>query len=265
MTRGRKKDMTLAPSRALIQQREYRNRKQQYITSLEDKCKRLETENSELKTEVRELRLQIAARGIIPTDKDVAAASEDLLNKLNASSAALNHFRQLAFDKPLSEYSHHLSDNSLSVPLSSTIVHPIYPLTPDYDSPRYSPSNSGSSNISQHSEMPIPVPSMSSMPGPSSFTTQSWDSLPTTSAAPNAYPPGNMGQSAVVEPETDCCWGLFDCGGEHTSSGQQTGVPAYGAPHNPSVQLPPQPEEFVSINGHQPIYRRNTSDVRFAS
>jgi hypothetical protein len=52
MTRGRKKDMTIPPSRALSQQRDYRARKAQYLSELELRCKRLEEENERLKKEL---------------------------------------------------------------------------------------------------------------------------------------------------------------------------------------------------------------------
>ena len=52
MTRGRKKDFTIPPSRALIQQRDYRARKAQYVSHLEERCRRAEEENERLKAEL---------------------------------------------------------------------------------------------------------------------------------------------------------------------------------------------------------------------
>jgi hypothetical protein len=52
MTRGRKKDLSIPPSRALAQQRDYRARKAQYVTDLEERCKKAEEENERLKREL---------------------------------------------------------------------------------------------------------------------------------------------------------------------------------------------------------------------
>jgi hypothetical protein len=52
MTRGRKKDLSIPPSRSLTQQRDYRARKAQYVTDLEERCHRAEQENAELRKEL---------------------------------------------------------------------------------------------------------------------------------------------------------------------------------------------------------------------
>lgn len=59
MTRGRKKDLTIPPTRALTQQRDYRARRAQYVNDLEEKCRALEIENSDLRQEVRSLRVKL--------------------------------------------------------------------------------------------------------------------------------------------------------------------------------------------------------------
>ena len=63
MTRGRRKDLTIPPSRALIQQRDYRARKAQYIADLEDRARRAEEENAKLRKELEALRHRFAAGG----------------------------------------------------------------------------------------------------------------------------------------------------------------------------------------------------------
>ena len=55
MTRGRKKDLSIPPSRSLTQQRNYRARKAQHIADLEQRCRLLEAENASLKQELRKL------------------------------------------------------------------------------------------------------------------------------------------------------------------------------------------------------------------
>jgi hypothetical protein len=52
MTRGRKKDLTIPPSRALTQQRDYRARKAQYIAELQARCIKAEDENLRLRREL---------------------------------------------------------------------------------------------------------------------------------------------------------------------------------------------------------------------
>ena len=56
MTRGRKKDLTIPPSRTLVQQRDYRARRAHYIANLEERCRRAEEENSRLRMELDETR-----------------------------------------------------------------------------------------------------------------------------------------------------------------------------------------------------------------
>ena len=61
MTRGRRKDMTIPPSRALLQQRDYRARKAQYLADLEVRVKKAEEENVLLRQEVESLQAKLKA------------------------------------------------------------------------------------------------------------------------------------------------------------------------------------------------------------
>lgn len=56
MTRGRKKDLTIPPTRALVQQRDYRARRAQYVNDLEERCRRAEEENAQLRRELNDVR-----------------------------------------------------------------------------------------------------------------------------------------------------------------------------------------------------------------
>lgn len=56
MTRGRKKDLTIPPTRALVQQRDYRARRAQYVNDLEERCRRAEEENAQLRKELNIVR-----------------------------------------------------------------------------------------------------------------------------------------------------------------------------------------------------------------
>jgi hypothetical protein len=72
MPRGRRKDTTIPPSRALIIQRAYRERKAKYISDLEDRCRKAEEENERLRRELELARSHSA----------VASINSDLVNRL---------------------------------------------------------------------------------------------------------------------------------------------------------------------------------------
>ena len=67
MTRGRRKDTTLPPSRPLTIQRAYRDRKAKYLSDLEDRCRKAEEENERLRNEL-ELARSESATTIINSD-----------------------------------------------------------------------------------------------------------------------------------------------------------------------------------------------------
>lgn len=56
MTRGRKKDLTIPPTRALTQQRDYRARKAHYVSELEERCRQMEEDNNKLRQEIDSLK-----------------------------------------------------------------------------------------------------------------------------------------------------------------------------------------------------------------
>jgi hypothetical protein len=60
MTRGRRKDTTVPPSRALAIQRAYRDRKAKYVSDLEDRCRKAEEENERLRNELELARSESA-------------------------------------------------------------------------------------------------------------------------------------------------------------------------------------------------------------
>ena len=59
MTRGRKKDFTIPPTRNLVQQRDYRARKARYLSDLEERCKSAEEENVRLRKELAETKARL--------------------------------------------------------------------------------------------------------------------------------------------------------------------------------------------------------------
>ncbi|KZP34238.1 hypothetical protein FIBSPDRAFT_880806 [Athelia psychrophila] len=93
MTRGRKKDLTIPPSRALAQQRDYRARKAQYVEQLEKRCQATENENVRLKKE-----LDLARAGVPSMFSPQAAElSAELLKQLNAAASTLSQFQRHAY------------------------------------------------------------------------------------------------------------------------------------------------------------------------
>ncbi|GLB37285.1 hypothetical protein LshimejAT787_0403360 [Lyophyllum shimeji] len=84
MTRGRKKDLTIPPTRALIQQRDYRARRAQYVADLEERVRKAEEENAQLRNELAAAR---AGQAIPPLalDAQTAHASSELLHSLAGS------------------------------------------------------------------------------------------------------------------------------------------------------------------------------------
>jgi hypothetical protein len=74
MTRGRKKDMTIPPSRALVQQRDYRARKAHYIAELEDRVRKAEAENAQLRQDLE------AARAALNMPADLSSSQVVRMN-----------------------------------------------------------------------------------------------------------------------------------------------------------------------------------------
>ncbi|KAG1786182.1 hypothetical protein EV424DRAFT_1570790 [Suillus variegatus] len=96
MVRGRKRDLTAAPTRQLTQQRDYRARKARYLTELEQRCLKAEDENVRLR---RELEL---ARAAIPfgSPQEVVQVSSELLRDLLNASASIARFQQITAPRP---------------------------------------------------------------------------------------------------------------------------------------------------------------------
>ncbi|KAE9401379.1 hypothetical protein BT96DRAFT_856539 [Gymnopus androsaceus JB14] len=103
MTRGRKKDLTIPPSRALAQQRDYRARKARYLAELEGHCRRVEQENVLLKQEVESLRAGLPVAASESLDPQLVSASSDLMRDLSAASSSLERFQRLAYSQRESE------------------------------------------------------------------------------------------------------------------------------------------------------------------
>jgi hypothetical protein len=67
MARGRHRDLSIPATRSLVQQREYRARKAQYVAELEQRCFKAEAENEKLKKELDQIKsAQLFAQLLTP-------------------------------------------------------------------------------------------------------------------------------------------------------------------------------------------------------
>jgi len=189
MTRGRKKDLTILPSRALAQQRDYRARKARYVQQLEDRCKAAEDETRRLKMELDLVRAGVPSM----FSPQAVEASSELLKQLSAASACLSQFQQFAFRDttqtrppiPPSAQFHALRPASFPSPVSSPPA--FYP----------TPSASGSSNrdlthndTGSHSQSSADSNDRSAPPGPP-FSRETMTRSPSLGS--------------------ECCGGFMDC------------------------------------------------------
>ncbi|TFK44522.1 hypothetical protein BDQ12DRAFT_673141 [Crucibulum laeve] len=99
MTRGRKKDLSIPPTRALVQQRDYRARKAHYVTELEERCRQAEEDNVRLRQELADARAGLAVPAVLFSPQ-TAEASSELMRNLALASSSLARFQQLAFSEP---------------------------------------------------------------------------------------------------------------------------------------------------------------------
>ncbi|KAH9485250.1 hypothetical protein JR316_0002157 [Psilocybe cubensis] len=95
MTRGRKKDLTIPPTRTLVQQRDYRARKANYIAGLEERCRKAEEENVQLRRELAQMRARLANPAVILPE--TIEVSKELMQNLALATASLAKFQQLTF------------------------------------------------------------------------------------------------------------------------------------------------------------------------
>lgn len=99
MTRGRKKDMTIPPTRALVQQRDYRARKAHYISELEERCRRAEEENAQLRKDLETVRASLSVPYLFnPIATELSA---ELQHNLALVSNSLAKFQSFAEQHPL--------------------------------------------------------------------------------------------------------------------------------------------------------------------
>ncbi|KAI1794098.1 hypothetical protein LXA43DRAFT_157946 [Ganoderma leucocontextum] len=229
MTRGRRKDMTIPPSRALLQQRDYRARKAQYLAELELRAKKAEEENVLLRKEVESLQAKLKAavppQAQSPYGPEVAAASSDLMHHLTIAAASITRFQQLAF----------YPGPAGSGPAPHVNRTPITLATPTYTPSPVAPPHAHKLSVSPRIELP---PLALSSPHPHPHHSAEHDRehererpYPSCEPLPSAYPHRSL-PSTVMGPaptqhrhqraaplrfpgpdDPDCCGGYVDCRG----------------------------------------------------
>ncbi|KAI0823737.1 hypothetical protein BC628DRAFT_503211 [Trametes gibbosa] len=233
MTRGRRKDMTIPPSRALLQQRDYRARKAQYLADLELRVKKAEEENAHLRQEVETLQSKLknavpppaqspygpevvclrptmlARRPPLTTPSlppSQAAASSDLMHHLAVASASITRFQQLAFHPGgAGSGGHHVNRT------------PITLATPTYTPSPVAPPHAHKLSVSPR----IELPPLATPDRPLSDR----ERAPYREPLPSVYPHRSL-PSSVMGPapqhaharypgpkDPDCCGGYVDCRG----------------------------------------------------
>ncbi|KAG6920092.1 hypothetical protein DXG01_010160 [Tephrocybe rancida] len=201
MTRGRKKDLTIPPTRALVQQRDYRARRAQYVSDLEERVRRAEEENTNLRHELVAARSGQAAAPL-SLDSQTAHASSELLHNLSIASASLARFHQLAFPEQ-----RHSSQDSRS--RAGSTNHPL----------SQNPSNSA--NGLRHTSFPSPAPSPPYAYPPSDPSSSHYQNLPRRKRlyredSPDSVVSPSVGvddrsESRSSSPTSNCCGGIMDC------------------------------------------------------
>ncbi|EGN91864.1 hypothetical protein SERLA73DRAFT_118112 [Serpula lacrymans var. lacrymans S7.3] len=161
MVRGRKKDLSIPASRALTQQRDYRARKAQYVSELEERCRKAEDENVQLRKELELAR----ASGPGTLSHEMVQVSADLLRHLTAASASITRFQKITTNQlPSSSHEPPLRQSSSLRP--SIIPPSLSGLRPaSFPSPELTPPHITSTCSSHH--MQVPMDSSTPSPTPS--------------------------------------------------------------------------------------------------
>ncbi|KAL0575529.1 hypothetical protein V5O48_006452 [Marasmius crinis-equi] len=160
MTRGRKKDLSIPPSRALTQQRDYRARKALYLSELENRCQMLQEENERLRTEITAMRAGMPFRS--PPDPQLTEASSELICNLETTKQSLERFQSLAYKEGFA--TNNAGPSTLPA-APSRLSTPIPPLRPAYF-PSPEPSESSHSWSSSTIQRNSPSRASSERPWP---------------------------------------------------------------------------------------------------
>lgn len=203
MVRGRKKDLTVPPTRQLTQQRDYRARKAQYLSELEQRCFKAEEENVRLR---RELELVRATMPFGGSPQEVVQISSELLRDLVNASASIARFQQITATRapvpPDDNSFHHRQppESSYSPPAGPSSLRPSSP-------PRQAPSHpvtiTPSHVLQELRARPAPPHRMLAP-----IDGQRIDRTPASSSASSQAPVTSPSPSPGSE---ECCGGYLDC------------------------------------------------------
>ncbi|KXN90164.1 hypothetical protein AN958_04654 [Leucoagaricus sp. SymC.cos] len=216
MTRGRKKDLTIPPTRALVQQRDYRARKAHYVADLEERVRKVEAENIQLRKDLEAARTGLATPST-PLNPQIVEASRDLMQHLSLATSSLGRFQHLAFPEGM----------TYPPPLPPLQLPPLPGLSPQ-SCPASFPSPAPSPPFSQ---VILHSPSRTVAPA----STASLSSAPPLTASAS-YPSGRKrlyredspdppelpriitnispcfdNTKRSTSPESECCGGILDC------------------------------------------------------
>ncbi|KAF8160936.1 hypothetical protein B0H34DRAFT_857475 [Crassisporium funariophilum] len=181
MTRGRKKDLTIPPTRTLVQQRDYRARKATYIASLEERCRRVEEENAQLRKELMDTRARLNGPAIL--HPETAEASTELMHHLSLATVSLARFQRLAFSNVAIQLDVPPNNGPQPTP-DVNICHRPLPSSSSQLAPLEGAQRPSRKRLHREISPPYARPTLTSLPLPYSPTSDSG---------------------------SECCGGFFDC------------------------------------------------------
>ncbi|EAU91318.1 hypothetical protein CC1G_07353 [Coprinopsis cinerea okayama7 len=217
MTRGRKKDLTIPPTRSLVQQRDYRARKAHYVAELEQRCKKAEEENKQLRQELELARANMSVPFLY--NPLAAEMSAELLQSLTRASDSLVKFQDFARRNPLENStasSSRLEDVRLP-PLQEpfhTTPHHLPPILPPVPSLSYTGGHQSHGGTGHHPSGHTAVylrRNHSPRRGRKRFCLEN-----SPSPLPDDYPDtvdhgyDSYPQSSPARPGSNCCGGYID-------------------------------------------------------
>ncbi|KAF5351957.1 hypothetical protein D9756_007439 [Leucocoprinus leucothites] len=216
MTRGRKKDLTIPATRALVQQRDYRARKAHYVAELEERVRKAEAENVQLRKDLEAARAGLPIPAT-PLNPQIAEASRDLMHHLSLATSSLDRFQHIMF--PDRTYPTTLPP--LQLPPRSGLS--IQGRPASFPSPAPSPPFSQANPPSpSRTVIPAPTPSFSTPSASlsSSYYYSSGRKRLYREDSPEPAEPSRFVRDASprpgssqgsISPESECCGGILDC------------------------------------------------------
>ena len=194
MTRGRKKDLTIPPSRTLTQQRDYRARKAHYVADLEERCRKAEEENVRLRKELADVRAQATNPALLlPQTVSNASSAEVVMqaNPFHQADAAAELMQNLALAQDsIAKFQQIVFPGSQNTSSASTVCSAQRPL--DHQTPNARPRPL----LDPHTD--------DSIQGRKRLYV---DDLPPFSSTPTTF------QESSPSSSSECCGGLLNCDG----------------------------------------------------